>query len=733
MRKNFFKFIFFIFFLMSCTSLYAAEGSVLWSFDTKGVIASHPIEGNAVLGSDGTIFITSENKIFAINPDGTKKWEYSSEDWVYSSIAIGINGKLFLGMNNKLCAFNAATGDKVWETVIGGEYDHVMTTPAIGNDGTVYTGSNNGSFYAINNETGEIIWEFNAKASIDFVSPVIGSDGTVYFGTFEKKIFALYDNGTKKWEFNLSDISPNPTYSPFAMGSDGTIYTGINSDLYAINPNNGSIIWHKQLEYSLVSHITPIVGCNDIIYVGGSGNLYAVNKNGSKIWTFDAKDEGTGAAISTSPTLGNDGTIYFGVYYGANMHKLFAVDINNQSVKWTILFTDQSDVIKASPAISSDGKLYIGINQKLYAIETSSTGLANCPWPRWRKDNQNRGNANFLINNNVSLYNTLPDTGLNQCYNETEAVSCPVQGEDFFGQDGNFKTLSPTFVSMEINGDKIVKDANSNLMWMQATGDTNTDGSITEADRTSWNGAKDFCENLDYAGYSDWRLPELFELSLIANYGKSNPIIDTSFFQCFSSTYWSSTANANFEDHYWYMDFYTGNTYWGAESDDFYVRCVRISSTDSDNVTESECKAPKGYWYNNKCNDKPRYMDNKDGTVTDFATGLIWQKETADINNDSTINNNDAIPWKDALNYCENLNFAGFTDWHLPDIKQLFSLVDFNHTDPSIEQDLFKAENLLYWSSTTRVDSVSRAWDIQFDSGETNIKSKKIMQDLCVV
>ena len=187
MRKNFLKFIFFIFFLMSCASLYAAEGSVLWSFDTKGVIASHPIEGNAVLGSDGTIFITSENKIFAINPDGTKKWEHSSEDWVYSSIAIGINGKLFLGMNNKLCAFNAATGDKVWETVIGGEYDHVMTTPAIGNDGTVYTGSNNGSFYAINNETGEIIWEFNAKASIDFVSPVIGSDGTVYFGTFEKK------------------------------------------------------------------------------------------------------------------------------------------------------------------------------------------------------------------------------------------------------------------------------------------------------------------------------------------------------------------------------------------------------------------------------------------------------------------------------------------------------------------------------------------------------------------
>jgi len=76
------------------------------------------------------------------------------------------------------------------------------------------------------------------------------------------------------------------------------------------------------------------------------------------------------------------------------------------------------------------------------------------------------------------------------------------------------------------------------------------------------------------------------------------------------------------------------------------------------------------------------YTDNGDGTVTDNVTGLVWM-QTTDTDGDGNIDASDKKSFEAAGTYCENLSLAGYDDWQLPTIKQLYSLMDFTGVDPS--------------------------------------------------
>lgn len=82
---------------------------------------------------------------------------------------------------------------------------------------------------------------------------------------------------------------------------------------------------------------------------------------------------------------------------------------------------------------------------------------------------------------------------------------------------------------------------------------------------------------------------------------------------------------------------------------------------------------------------QPRYTINTDGlTVHDNVTGLTWTR-SADFDNDGDIDAGDKMTYDEALAYVDTLNeesFGGYTDWQLPEIKQLYSLIDFRGTDP---------------------------------------------------
>ena len=107
------------------------------------------------------------------------------------------------------------------------------------------------------------------------------------------------------------------------------------------------------------------------------------------------------------------------------------------------------------------------------------------------------------------------------------------------------------------------------------------------------------------------------------------------------------------------------------------------------------------------------FTDNGDGTVTDSSTGLIWQRQS----------DNTRRSWTEALAYCEAFELAGKSDWRLPDIRELFSIVEDTVEDENyalIDTDYFsitRSSPPSYWSSTSDAYNTSNAWYVGIGDG----------------
>jgi len=219
---------------------------------------------------------------------------------------------------------------------------------------------------------GELVWKFKTEGPID--SPAIGNDGTIYVGSNDWYLYAINPDGSLKWKFETGDwVKSSP-----AIGNDGTIYVGSNDRyLYAINPD-GSLKWKFKTGDCISS--SPAIGNDGTIYVGSDdGYLYAINLDGSLKWKFE-----TGDWVLSSPAIGNDGTIYV----GSNNGYLYAINPNG-SLKWKF---KTGNWIQSSPAIGNDGTIYVGSNDGyLYAFYTTSFGCADSEWPMFRHDVRHTG------------------------------------------------------------------------------------------------------------------------------------------------------------------------------------------------------------------------------------------------------------------------------------------------------------------------------------------------------
>ncbi len=114
---------------------------------------------------------------------------------------------------------------------------------------------------------------------------------------------------------------------------------------------------------------------------------------------------------------------------------------------------------------------------------------------------------------------------------------------------------------------EVVNDTTTCLMWQ----DDNASKTVTK----NWQGAIDYCEELSFAGFEDWRLPNYNELYSIGDRSKYNPAIKDAFKNVSSSYYWSSTTYVYFTDGAWGVNFNYGGSYAVNENENYHVRCVR--------------------------------------------------------------------------------------------------------------------------------------------------------------
>ena len=121
-------------------------------------------------------------------------------------------------------------------------------------------------------------------------------------------------------------------------------------------------------------------------------------------------------------------------------------------------------------------------------------------------------------------------------------------------------------------------------------------------------------------------------------------------------------------------------------------------------------------WYHKGL--KLSYTDNNgNGTITDNNTGLMWVKDPSSIEGWGIPGSPSQMTWTDAIASCEALDYAGHTDWRLPNIKELQSIVDYSRTIPCIDPVFTNAQSSNYWSSTTSATFTGNAWSVGFYDG----------------
>jgi len=349
-------------------------GSVKWTVSFNAPVWSSPAVAN------GSIYIgTLGGKIDAVDALGHVIWEVTTSDLVIPTPAIGPDGTVYVGSDDgNLYALDPADGHEKWRFTATGTDKSFESSPAIGTDGTIYVGNGNGEVYAINPTNGTKKWEFDTGAWI-VSSPAVKGD-MVYIASQNGKVYALQtSNGAKSWEYDTGDF----LWSSPAVTNDGTIYIGgFSGKVYAIN-SNGTDKWTVSLasDYIIPS---PAIGSDGTIYMGSDdGNLYALNADGTVKWAFSVP--GPDHSIESSPAIGSDGRIYFGCGDG----KVYAVNPDG-SEAWEVA---TGSWIVSSPVIDASGALYIANEGgMLYAISTGAVGLNhNSPWPCFRGGEERRG------------------------------------------------------------------------------------------------------------------------------------------------------------------------------------------------------------------------------------------------------------------------------------------------------------------------------------------------------
>ncbi len=122
---------------------------------------------------------------------------------------------------------------------------------------------------------------------------------------------------------------------------------------------------------------------------------------------------------------------------------------------------------------------------------------------------------------------------------------------------------------------------------------------------------------------------------------------------------------------------------------------------------------------------------NDDQTVTDSATGLIWQRCSAGLGVTSTLLNCNSgtiksYTWSEAISYCNALILGGKSDWRLPNINELGSIVDYEiSTRPTIT-GFPNSQSDYYWSSSTASNNTSGAWGVSFFTGSSIVLNSKV-------
>ncbi len=312
------------------TKLVAAkiDGTILWELNLNAIeTTTTPLVDN-----NGTIYIANgfAGELFAVNPDGTIKWEFPTAREVFNrGLGIGKDGTIYAVENQSSLIAIKQDGSLLWRIQDLNFGEGRRVNMAFSPDGkTMYIhgnriGDEKITLVAFDLTSMSIKWKFGHELMPN--GPLVDSQGNVYLlvedDTLNQNManfYCLNPDGNIKWKFPHSrgplywDIDPT-------IDKEGNIYFATDT-LYALD-YSGQLRWKIDLGNGF--NYSPLICDNEgTIYIGASANFYdnnilAVSKDGVIKWILQINDE---AVPGQSPAISKDGTLVYPTWRSNNLY-----------------------------------------------------------------------------------------------------------------------------------------------------------------------------------------------------------------------------------------------------------------------------------------------------------------------------------------------------------------------------------------------------------------------------
>jgi outer membrane protein assembly factor BamB len=347
----------------------------LWAYDT-GV---GPMTGSPIVGPDGTVYIGGGGYLHAFSAGGEALWRLpignsfgtvlqAADGTLYATGLAGSTNLVYqIAQDGTILARFSAVGSLISPLAL-----------ALADDGTVYFGIGNaqgtgGVLYALTPNQATGVMDQRWRLTTGFLAgsqPAVDPlTGNIYVGTYDVggTLLAISPAGALLGRTEtLGYINSSPS-----IDTDGTIYVGSGTGLYALN-TNGLVRWVYRTGVP-INYSSPAIDVDGTVYVGAGDSLLAIDRLGRLRWQQSCLP---GGRVNSSAAISAEGLLYYQAILpgGVPSAALCATDASG-TIRWAhqTQYNGENGPQVGSPAIGADDVVYVGSpNGVLFALVSAA-------------------------------------------------------------------------------------------------------------------------------------------------------------------------------------------------------------------------------------------------------------------------------------------------------------------------------------------------------------------------